>query len=60
MGNDKGVSPRNKGQNTSLEPRSGDSNRRDNVLSPLRGFGVLKARFLRADARSYLLPPLRG
>jgi hypothetical protein len=30
------------------------------LLSPLRGSGILKASCLRADARSYLLPPLRG
>jgi hypothetical protein len=30
------------------------------LLSPLRGFVVLSVLFLRADARSYLLLPLRG
>jgi len=55
-----GVSPRDKNQKQSLEPRSGDSNRRDSLLSPLRGLEISDLSPLRADARSYLLSPLRG
>jgi hypothetical protein len=35
-----GVSPRD--ANERFEPRSGGSNRRDKLLSPLRGLGSLK------------------
>jgi hypothetical protein len=34
--------------------------RTKSLLAPLRGSGILKTFSLRAYARSYLLPPLRG
>jgi hypothetical protein len=56
----RGRKPTGNDEQKCFEPRSGDSNSCQSVLSPLRGFWVFGPCFLRADARSYLLPPLRG
>jgi len=56
----RGRQPTGTDQKKSFKPRSGGSNRRDKLLSPLRGSRISIRFSLRAYARSYLLSPLRG
>ena len=55
-----GVSPRKNSQNSWESREAAAAIQHERMLSLLRGFVVFRDSHLRADARSYVLSPLRG